>query len=120
MVKYLAAALLLLLAGPALAQDPHRPAVGPAPIHPNDLNSSNSQQRIDDIRRSGSPSDYGQMNSLDSLRLQSDNMNEANRLTGQSGARSPIPPARRDVPARATPDRPGGWPNYQPGYLPRQ
>lgn len=93
-------------------QDPARPAVGPAPIHPSDLNRSNSEQRIDEIRRSGNPSDYGQMNALDALRRQSDGMNNSDL--------APIPPERRDVPSRAVPSSPGDWPGYRPGYLPRQ
>lgn len=103
----------LLVAAPALArQDPARPAVGPAPIHPSDLNPANSQQRVDEIRRSGNPGDYGQMNSLDSLRRQSEGMRG-------SGA-APIPSERRDVPPRAAPHAPGDWPGSRPGYLPRQ
>jgi hypothetical protein len=107
---------LMVAALPALAQqDPGRPAVGPPPIHPNDLNAGNARERSDEIRRSGNPSDYGQMNSLDSLRLQSDNMN-----AGPGSNLAPIPPER----AAPTPPRPVGrpqpWPGYQPGYLPRQ
>ena len=104
---------LILAAGPAWAQeDPARPAVGPAPIHPNDLNRTNSQQRIDEIRRSGNPSDYGQMNSLESLRRQSDSLSDSNL--------APIPPERRNIPARPAPSSPGDWPGSRPGYLPRQ
>jgi hypothetical protein len=103
----------LLAAAPAWAQqDPARPAVGPAPIHPSDLNRSNSQQRIDEIRRSGNPSDYGQMNSLESLRQQSDGMGDSNL--------APIPRERREIPPRAEPAPAGDWPGYRPGYLPRQ
>ncbi len=108
-----AALAFLLLAAPALAQqDPARPAVGLAPIHPNDLNAGNAQSRVDEIRRGGNPADYGQMNSLESLRRQSDGMNKSTL--------APIPPERRDVPPRAVPDAPAEWPGYRPGYLPRQ
>jgi len=119
-VAALLAAAPALAPDPAHAQDPGRPAVGPAPIHPNDLNSSNSQQRIDEIRRSGNPGDYGQMNALDALRQQSDSMNEGARRSGEPTTLAPIPPERREVPPRAVPDSPGGWPGYRPGYLPRQ
>jgi hypothetical protein len=112
-VRQAALAALLLLTAPALAQeDPARAAVGPAPIHPNDLNHSNAQQRIDEIRRSGNPADYGQMNALEALRQQSGRMSDP--------ALAPIPPERREVPARAAPPPPGEWPGYRPGYLPRQ
>ncbi len=112
--------LALLLATPALAQDPARPAVGPAPIHPNDLNAGNAQSRVDELRRSGNPADHGQINALESLRTQSDNMNDAARRSGKTSSLAPIPPERREVPARPAPGAPGEWPGYRPGYLPRQ
>lgn len=107
------AALLLLLAAPAMAQ-------APAPIHPNDLNAANARERSEQIRRSGNPADYGQMNALDSLRLQSDNMNDAGRITGPGTNLAPIPPERREVTPTPPAGRPGEWQGYRPGYLPRQ
>lgn len=104
---------LALVATPVLAQqDPARSAVGPAPLHPNDLNASNAQQRIDEIRRGGNPADYGQMNALEALRRQSESMGDS--------ALAPLRPERREVPARALPTTPDDWPGYRPGYLPRQ
>jgi hypothetical protein len=112
MTRSLAAACLLL-AAPALAQ-------APAPIHPNDLNATNARERSEQIQRSGNPADYGQMNALDSLRLQSGNMNDAGRITGQGTNLAPIPPERREPAPPATQTGPGPWPGYRPGYLPRQ
>lgn len=118
MIRTLAAALFLL-AAPALAQELGRPPA-PAPIHPNDLNASNARERSEQIQRSGNPADFGQMNALDSLRLQSGNMNDAGRLTGQGTNLAPIPADRPGAPAARPVERPGEWPGYRPGYLPRQ
>ena len=112
MIRALATAVLLL-AAPALAQSP-------APIHPNDLNATNARERSEQIQRSGNTADYGQMNSLDSLRLQSGNMNDAGRLTGQGTNLAPIPPERSAPPAAPPAGQRGEWPGYRPGYLPRQ
>lgn len=110
MWQLFAALALTLAAAPALAQ---RPSNEPLPeLHPNDRTPSSVQQRLNEIRRHRDTRDNPQLDSLESLRQQQ---------RGTSPSVAPLtPPERRNVPDRAPTSRPGDWPGYQPGHLPRQ